>query len=275
LGGFRALILVGGKGDNAMVKVLLVEDDTELLDLTTYVLRRERFAVVEARDGDAALRRWKADLPDLVILDLGLPGIDGFEVLRRIRESDELTPVLVLSDRRSAQDLLRSFHLGSDDFLSKPFEFRELTARMRALLRRARVTVEPAREPKLQLDGLTLDPEAYEVMWRERLVRLTPKEFRILYVLATNEGHVVPASRLYTYVWGPDGGDATALRSHISHLRRKLEEIGGDAPGQISSVPAIGYIFRRAPLQVERHATRTAPSPFSASPANVAVAAAS
>jgi DNA-binding response OmpR family regulator len=110
----------------------------------------------------------------------------------------------------------------------------------------------------VQIDGLSLDPEAYEVTWRDRWIRLTPTEFRILYLLATNDGHVVPASRIYTYVWGSDGGDANALRSHISHLRRKLEEIGGDAPGRITSVPAVGYVFRRSAARPD---LRVAPQP--------------
>ena len=229
-----------------MIKILLAEDDAEMLDLTAYVLRRERFVVIEASDGAMALRRWRADRPDLVVLDLGLPGVDGFEVLRKMREDDETTPVLILTARKNAQDILRCFNLGTDDFLPKPFEFRELVARMRAILRRARVSAQGEAEPRLEIDGLSLDPEAYEVTWRNRWVRLTPTEFRILYLLATNPGHVVPASRLYTYVWGSEGGDANALRSHISHLRRKLEEIGGEAPGQITSVPAVGYVFRRS-----------------------------
>src|SRR5438270_9212929 len=105
-----------------MIKFLLVEDDAEMLDLTAYVLRRERFVVLEASDGAQAMRRWKADRPDLVVLDLGLPSLDGFEVLRRMRETDQ-TPVLVLTGRRDAHDMLRTFNLGTDDFLPKPFEF--------------------------------------------------------------------------------------------------------------------------------------------------------
>jgi DNA-binding response OmpR family regulator len=236
-----------------VIKILLAEDDAEMLDLTAYVLRRERFVVIEASDGAMALRRWKADRPDLVVLDLGLPGVDGFEVLRRMREDDEATPVLILTARKDAHDILRCFNLGTDDFLPKPFEFRELVARMRAILRRARVNVQGSPEPRLEMDGLSLDPEAYEVTWRDHWVRLTPTEFRILYLLATNPGHVVPASRLYTYVWGSDGGDANALRSHISHLRRKLEKIGGEVPGQITSVPAVGYVFRRTASRPELH----------------------
>ena len=225
-----------------MIKILLVEDDPDCLDLTAYVLRRERFVVVEASDGAQALRRWKTDRPDLVIMDLGLPSVDGFEVLRRIRAQDQ-TPILVITGRKDAHDILRAFDLGTDDFVPKPFEFRELTARVRAILRRTQAAHNEAAEPSVQLDGLTLDPVAYEVKWRNESVRLTPTEFRILYLLVTNVGHVVPTSRLYTYVWGSDGADANALRSHISHLRRKLA-IGGASPGTISSIPVVGYIFR-------------------------------
>ncbi len=227
-----------------MIKILLVEDDPDLLDLTAYVLRRERFVVAEAADGAQALRRWKADRPDIIVLDLGLPSLDGFEVLRRIREDGE-TPVLVVTGRRDAQDIVRAFNLGTDDFIPKPFEYRELIARIRAILRRSKLVPTQDAEPRLELNGLSLDPQTYEVTWKEACVRLTPTEFRILYLLTTNPGRVVPASRMYTYVWGSQGGDANALRSHISHLRRKLEACG-DSPGTIASVPAVGYIFKRA-----------------------------
>ena len=138
--------------------------------------------------------------------------------------------------------------------MAKPFEHRELIARARAILRRAQVAQSEAPEPTVQLDGLTLDPVIYEVQWRDESVRLTPTEFRILYLLVTNAGHVVPTSRLYTYVWGSEGADANALRSHMSHLRRKLE-IGGESPGTISSIPAVGYLFRRTPTVAADPAT--------------------
>src|SRR5207249_4381723 len=184
---------VGG----AVIKILLVEDDPDILDLTSYVLRRERFVVTEATDGAQALRRWKADRPDLVIMDLGLPGLDGFEVLRRIREEDQ-TPILVITGRKDAHDILRAFNLGTDDFVPKPFEFRELIARVRAILRRTQAAHAETVEPSVQLDGLTLDPVPYEVTWRNESVRLTPTEFRILYLLVTNAGHVVPRSEEHT-----------------------------------------------------------------------------
>jgi DNA-binding response OmpR family regulator len=225
-----------------VIKILLVEDDPDALDLAAYVLRRERFVVLEASDGAQAIRRWKADRPDLVILDLGVPSLDGFEVLRRIRE-EEQTPVLVLTGRHDAHDLLRTFNLGTDDFVPKPYQFPELLARVRALLRRAKSGPVETAEPAVTVDGLRLDPETYEAAWKGSIIRLTPTEFRILYLLVTNTGHVVPASRLYTYVWGSEGADANALRSHMSHLRRKLESVE-DPPGAITAVPAVGYIFR-------------------------------
>src|SRR5438874_11340778 len=230
-----------------MIKILLVEDDPDMLDLTAYVLRRERFVVVEAADGQQALRGWKVDRPDVVVMDLGLPGVDGFDVLRQIRAESE-TPILIVTARKDVHDILRAFNLGTDAFIPKPFEFRVLIAHIRAILRRAKHTEEEVREPRVDVNGLTLDPETYEVTWQQHYCRLTPTEFRILYLLATNSGHVVSANRLYTYVWGSDGGDANALRSHISHLRHKLE-VGGAAPGTIASVPAVGYVFRPAPVE--------------------------
>src|SRR2546428_2589412 len=243
-----------------MSKIRLVDDDADILDLTAYVLRRERYIVIEARDGAQALRRWKPDRPDIIVLDLGLPSLDGFEVLRQIREEEEETPILVLTGRRDAKDLLRCFNLGTDDFLPKPFEFRELSVRIRAILRRAGKRHREEAEPRVQVEGLNLDPETYEVSWRGQSVRLTPTEFRILYLLATNAGHVVPASRLYTYVWGSEGGDANALRSHISHIRRKLE-IDGSGPGKITSVPAVGYVLRPEAPSVPAAPAARVPAP--------------
>lgn len=227
-----------------MIKILVVEDDPDLLDLTAYVLRRDRFVVVEARDGTEALRRWGTDRPDLVLLDLGLPGVDGFDVLRQIREQDK-TPVLVLTGRTENRDVVRTFSLGTDDFLAKPFEFRELTARIRAILRRSQGSSYDETEAPVEVGGLRLTPETCEVTWHEEAVRLTRTEFRILYLLVANAGKVVSASRLYTYVWGSEGADANALRTHISHIRSKLAR-SGTALGEIIAVPAVGYVFRGA-----------------------------
>jgi DNA-binding response OmpR family regulator len=226
-----------------MIKILVVEDEPDLLDLTAYVLRRDRFHVVEARDGAEALQRWATEKPDLVVLDLGLPGIDGFEVLRQIRAQDR-TPVLALTGRTDNRDVVRTYDLGTDDFLAKPYEFRELTARIRAILRRAGSSNDETEDP-VEVGALRLTPDTHEVTWGEDVVHLTRTEFRVLYLLVANVGHVVSASRLYTYVWGKGGADANALRTHISHIRTKLAHSGASL-GEITSVAGVGYVFRSA-----------------------------
>jgi len=237
------------------VKVLLVEDDLDQLDIAAQMLRRERFAVIEASDGAQALRRFRADRPDLVVVNLALPPPDGFEVLRSIRAEDQ-TPVLVVSGPRDRKDAYRCFELGADDFITKPYEFKELTLRVRAILRRSHGAVREETEPRLELPDLRLDPEVHEVEQGSLVTRLTPTEFRIFYALVKNAGHVVPANRLFTYVWGHDSGAANSLRSHICHLRKKLGLDGGPR-GAITSVPAVGYVFRISgpladPVRAER-----------------------
>ena len=225
------------------MKVLLVEDDLDQLDIAAHKLRRERFVVIEASDGAQALRRFKTERPDFVVLNLALPPPDGFEVLRSIRAEDQ-TPVLVVSGPNGRSDAYRCFELGADDFITKPYEFKELTLRIRAILRRSHGAVREEAEPRLELADLRLDPEGHEVEQGPDVTRLTPTEFRIFYALVKNAGHVVPASRLFSF-WGNDAGAANSLRSHICHLRKKLGLDGG-ARGSIVSVPAVGYVFRIA-----------------------------
>ena len=228
------------------MKILLVEDDLDLLDLTAYSLRRERFAVIEATDGAQALHRWKVDRPDLIALDLGLPRHDGFEVLQRVREKD-LTPVVVLSGKTADQDIFRAFNLGADDYVSKPFSAKQLALRIRAILRR--VAAEPLEqaEPNFNVGDLHIDPEVQEITWAGRYVRLTPTEFRIFHILAMHAGRTVTTSRLLAYVWGYEGGDPNTLRTHISHLRTKVQL--GSHGAAITGVPGVGYRFQ---LTVER-----------------------
>jgi DNA-binding response OmpR family regulator len=224
------------------VRVLLVENDLDQLDITAYMLRRERFVVVEASDGTQALRRFKSERPDLVVVNLALPAPGGIELLRQIRAENH-TPVLVVTGPNDRQDTIQCFELGADDFITKPYVFRELTLRMRAILRRAQSTVREETELRLEQGDLRLDPEVHEVERSSHVIRLTPTEFRIFYTLVKNAEHVVPTSRLFTYVWGNEGGAANSLRSHICHVRKKLGLDGG-ARGSIASVPAVGYVFR-------------------------------
>jgi DNA-binding response OmpR family regulator len=224
------------------MKLLLVEDDRDQLEITAYMLRRERFTVVEASDGEQALRRFRRERPDLVVVSLAIPPPDGFEVLRQIR-AEERTPVLVVAARNDRQDICRCFELGADDFITKPYVFRELALRVRAILRRSSTAADEATAARLEHGGLCLDPETHEVAQGSFVVRLTPTEFRIFYALVRSADHVVPASRMFMYVWGSENGAANSLRSHICHLRRKLGLDGG-ARGSIASVPAVGYVYR-------------------------------
>jgi DNA-binding response OmpR family regulator len=227
------------------MKVLLVEDDLDQLDITAYMLRRERFGVVEASDAEQALRRFKVERPDLVVVDLGLPPPGGVEVLRRIRSESD-TPVLVLTGPNDRPEILQCLELGADDFVTKPFIFKELTLRVRAILRRAGGPVRVATASPLELGDLRLDPEVHEVKQGPHVTRLTPTEYRIFHALVESAGHVVPTNRLFGYVLGGDTSSANSLRSHICHLRKKLR-LDGDGRGSIASVPAVGYIFRSAP----------------------------
>jgi DNA-binding response OmpR family regulator len=230
------------------VKVLLVEDDLDQLDITAYILRRESFAVVEASDAAEALRRFKVERPDLVVVNLALPPPGGVEVLRRIRAEDH-TPILVVTGRNDRDDISRCLELGADDFITEPYAFKELALRVRAILGRIDGSVREAPETQLELGELRLDAETHEVARGSFLIRLTPTEFRIFYALAKSAGHVVPANRLFADVWGSEGGAANSLRSHICHLRRKLGLDGG-ARGSIVSVPAVGYVFEMSALPV-------------------------
>lgn len=219
------------------MKVLLVEDDPDLLDVTAYSLRREGLSVIQAADGAQAIQRWRTESPDIVVLDLGLPRQDGFEVLRAIRAEGQ-SPVIVLTGRTDEQAVSRCFGLGTDDFVTKPFSSKQLALRIRAILRRtAGAETEAARLQPLEISGARLDPELLEVTRAGRVTNLTPIEFKILYLLGLNHGRVVTMNRMFAYVWGHQGGETNALRSHICHIRAKLQ-LPRDA---IQSMPAVGY----------------------------------
>ena len=221
------------------MKVLLVEDDADLLDLLTYALRREGYEVLSAMDGQQALKRWEDEAPDIVLLDANLPKTDGYEVCRRIRHEGP-TPIIMLTARDDEEDVLRGFRLGADDYVSKPFSARQLTARMKAVLRRAQA--DPYRQPtrEVKIGDVILDLQSYSVKAQERDIQLTPLEFRILYLLGVNEGRVIPYSRLVEYAWGYEGGDSSLLKTHICHIRQKLNLSAGKHGG-IRAVPGVGY----------------------------------
>ena len=221
------------------MKVLLVEDDADLLDLMTYSLGRDGYTVLTAMDGQQALKRWEDESPDVVLLDANLPKIDGFEVCRRIRH-DGTTPIIMLTARDEESDVLHAFQLGADDYVIKPFSAKQLAARMRAVLRRSQA--DPYRQPvrEVSVGKVRLDLQSYRVTDGDRQIQLTPLEFKILYLLGVNEGRVIPYSRLVEYAWGYEGGDSSLLKTHICHIRQKLGLSAGKHGG-IRAVPGVGY----------------------------------
>ena len=227
------------------MKVLVVDDDADLLDLVTYALRREGYDVLAAVDGQQALARWEQEGPDIVLLDGTLPKLDGFEVCRRIRHGGK-TPVIMLTARDEEQDVLRGLQVGADDYVTKPFSAKLLAARMKAVLRRC--SGDPYRQAvsQVRVGELALDLHSHAVVQGGRPVQLTPLEFRILYLLAMNEGRVIPYSRLVEYAWGYyDEDNSSLLKTHICHIRRKLGLGAAPAPGRgaIKAVLGVGYSF--------------------------------
>jgi DNA-binding response OmpR family regulator len=222
------------------MRVLLAEDDTDLLDVTIYALRKHGFNdVVGVTDGITALHRWEADKPDLVLLDVNLPGMSGFELCKHIRRQSSI-PVIMITAHADEDNIVEGFECGADDYVAKPVSYRQLAMRMRAVLQRH--TDAPLLDSKLVVDAgdLHVDLEAHEVRKGGLLVRLTRLETRIVYFLAGNAGRIVPTGRLIELVWEYEGGDAFALKTHISHVRHKLG-LTRDQPGYIGSVPHVGY----------------------------------
>ncbi len=225
------------------MKVLVAEDDRDLLDLLSYWFGRGGYTLVPATDGEQAVQRWRTHEPDLLLLDINLPKLNGFEVCRRVRE-DSATPVIMLSARTDEADILRAFQLGADDYVTKPFSPKQLQARMQAVLRRTQSDKYTQVVSTLRVGDLELDVQTYAVTMAGESTQLTPLEFRILFMLAMNAGRLVPYARLVEYAWrfDPelDGQDANLLKSHVSHIRRKLG-LPNQQQLDIQAVSRVGY----------------------------------
>jgi DNA-binding response OmpR family regulator len=219
------------------MKALVVDDDRVLADLVSFTLRREGFEVIQAYDGEAALQRWGEAQPDLIILDVNLPRVDGFMVCRRIREQAD-TPIILLTVRGEEDDIVRGLELGADDYISKPFSPRQLVARAQAILRRVGKTPAPAIR---QVGELTLDPKRRELsLGQAPAISLTPLECRLLDYLMLNAGQVLTTEAIIDHVWGVDGGDRDMLRQLVRRLRSKIEP-DPTKPVYIETVPGLGY----------------------------------
>ena len=225
------------------VDVLVVEDDGAVRRSLERALGLHGFAVRSAPDGLEALRRIAEREPDLMVLDVGLPGPDGMRLAERLRRDGMTTPILMLTARDGVGDRVAGLESGADDYLVKPFALEELVARLRALLRRTPAAV-AARADLLRAGDLVMDVDAHVVRRGERGVALTPTEFRILAVLLDPPGRVATRERLADEVW--DGADvgANALEQQVAGLRRRLEE--GGAPRLVHTVRGLGYVVRPA-----------------------------
>lgn len=225
-------------------RVLVVDDDPLMLRLVKANLDREGYDVLAASDGQAALEIAVSTVPDLVILDLMLPDIDGFEVCQRIRQFS-LMPIVMLTARGEQVDKLCGFEAGADDYLTKPFAPAELLARVRAVMRRTRLGGGMRGTAGIVECGeLTVDFVKYRVALRGEPVRLTPTEFRLLEQLALHAGKVLSHTELLTRVWGSEYvDDRDYLWAYIRHLRRKLEP-DPEHPHMILSEPGIGYVLQ-------------------------------
>ena len=229
------------RGDDLSAgKVLVIDDEPQIRRVMRVILSGENYEVMEARSGEAALLRFREFLPDLVLLDLNMPGMTGLETCRAIRESSEV-PIIVLTVRHEEEEKVEALDAGADDYVTKPFGKQELLARIRAALRRSPTS---SVGPKTFVAGdLEIDFEARKIRSGKKNVRLTPKEFDLLRYLVSHAGKPVPHRELLQAVWGPDYGDQTDyLRVFITHLRKKIEP-NPAKPQYILTDPWLGYRF--------------------------------
>ncbi|NLZ38781.1 MAG: response regulator transcription factor [Firmicutes bacterium] len=227
-----------------MAKILVVDDEKTIVKGLKFALEKENYSVIVAYDGEEALQLFEAEAPDLILLDLMLPEIDGFEVCRRIRKHSNV-PIIMLTARGDDIDKVLGLELGADDYMTKPFNPRELVARVKAILRRSRSqALDPSGMRVIRLQDLEIDLFQHKVRVRDKEVDLTSKEFALLSLMASNPGRVFTREKLLEHVWGYDYyGDPRTVDVHIRHLREKIEPDPA-SPQLILTVWGAGYKFR-------------------------------
>lgn len=229
----------GGDCEGAAVsgRILVVDDDPEILSLLRRGLTYEGYAVEEAQDGREALVKARERPPDLVILDVMMPGLDGLEVCQRLRQANDV-PILMLSAKRTVADRVAGLDRGADDYLAKPFAFDELLARVRALLRRRKPEGEA-----LRFADLTLEPPTRQVTRGQRPLELTTKEFDLLELFMRHPRQVLRRELIFERVWGYDfGGESNVIDVYVRYLRAKLQAGGG--PPLLHTVRGVGYVLK-------------------------------
>ncbi len=218
--------------------ILVVDDEPSIVQLSRLYLEREGYRVIAAGDGKSALATIHNSLPALVLLDIMLPEMDGLEVCRILRAEKNQVPIIMVTARDDDIDKIVGLELGADDYLTKPFNPREMVARVRALLRRTTAPASADSQPVIHLGDLTIDPARREVHVRETLIDLRTQEFEVLYILAQNHGIVLTREKLLNLAWGFDfAGETRTVDVHVSQIRRKLQ----DSSIKIDTITGIGY----------------------------------
>ncbi|WP_250446383.1 response regulator transcription factor [Actinotalea sp. C106] len=233
-------------------RLLVVDDEPTIRELLTTSLRFAGFEVHGAADGASALTLIRDVEPDLVVLDVMLPDMDGFTVTRRMREQGRRVPVLFLTARDDTSDKVTGLTVGGDDYVTKPFSLEEVVARIRAVLRRARTDDAAQDDGVLRLADLELDEDSHEVRRAGRTIDLSPTEFALLRYLLLNAGRVLSKAQILDHVWQYDwGGDGSIVESYISYLRRKIDRTGGDGDAPLAPLihtkRGVGYVLRLPP----------------------------
>ncbi|CAI8955550.1 MULTISPECIES: response regulator transcription factor [Bacillus] len=226
-------------------RILVVDDEEFILTLIEFNLQQAGFEVITAMDGEVALHKATTERPDLIILDLMLPKMDGMEVCKELRLQRIMTPILMLTAKDDEFDKVLGLELGADDYMTKPFSPREVVARVKAILRRTKLQDEPVSEVQdensINIFDLRILPEFYEAYFQGEKLELTPKEFELLVYLARNKGRVLTRDQLLSAVWNYDfAGDTRIVDVHISHLRDKIEK-NTKKPAYIKTIRGLGY----------------------------------
>jgi DNA-binding response OmpR family regulator len=231
--------------------ILVIDDNPQLIEMLRLCLERQDYRVIAAYGGSEGLRKFQDKHPDLVIVDIMMPDMDGWETCRSLREMSPNVPILILTVLKEKANVVRGLALGADGFVAKPFRPSELVARIQSLLRRANMTKASSNRPSSYDDGeLALDFEQEQVCLRGQPVNLSPTEFRLLACLVRNVGRVVPHKTLLTWVWGPEYADEAYthyVKLYISYLRQKIEECP-KRPKYLLTEWGVGYRFREPRL---------------------------
>lgn len=225
-------------------KILVVDDEPNILELIKFNLENNGFKVITACNGERALEMIKAENPDLILLDVMLPGVDGFELCKIIRRKNETSdiPIILITAKSEEIDKILGLEIGADDYITKPFSVRELIARVKAVLRRA--DKKDKNEKIIKISDIIIDVDKHEVTVKGKKIELTPKEFELLKLFALNPGRVFSRDYLLEKIWGYDYlGDTRTVDVHIRHLRQKIEE-NSDETNYIETVRGVGYKFK-------------------------------